>query len=128
MISCASAVRIHELLSVDVAANPFGENILSSKVCRSITNAFAAPLADAKFVAPISLHKMDSQRVSRAMMANKHSGACQKSIWPLFLMHYAREFGDLMQCYCTGFDCQIAITVAIFAVLVSSDLRLNSQP
>jgi hypothetical protein len=91
VISCASAVRIHELLSVDVAANPFGENILSLKVCRSITNAFAAPLADAKFVDPISLHKMDSQRVSRAMMANKHSGACQKSIWPLFLMHYARE-------------------------------------
>jgi len=28
----------------------------------------------------------------------------------------------------TGFDCRIAIAVVIFAVLVSSYLRLNSQP
>lgn len=61
---CASAVRIQEPLSVGVAANPFGENILLYKACHSIRNAIAAPLAGAKFMVPISLRKMDSQRVS----------------------------------------------------------------
>lgn len=41
-IFCASAARIRELLSVDVAASPFGENLFWSRGCHSTKNVFAS--------------------------------------------------------------------------------------